>query len=155
MKVFEVSPAANRNVPNLTTGTYGFPSDIADDPVLHLAMPAPETFANAEERRLFYVALTRAREEVTLIIPTQQMSAFVAELLENPGDPDVAVAGAEEVPIEICPECGKGTMVRRQGPYGIFLGCSTWPRCSYKRALQPAPGRAGQPRGRAPYQRGR
>ena len=47
-------------MPNPTTGTYGFPSDIAGDPVLHLAMPSPDTFTHAEERRLFYVALTRA-----------------------------------------------------------------------------------------------
>jgi DNA helicase-4 len=64
-------------MPNLTTGTYGFPSDIADDPVLHLAMPSPDTFTHAEERRLFYVALTRGRREVTLITPTQRISAQV------------------------------------------------------------------------------
>ena len=137
-------------LPNLTTGTYGFPSDIADDPVLHLAMPSSDTFTHAEERRLFYVALTRARREVTLITPTQRISAFVAELLQNPNDPDVAVAGAEEVPVDICPQCGKGTLVQRKGPYSIFLGCSTWPRCNYKRTLQPASGRPAQQRATTP-----
>ena len=52
-------------IPGLSTGTYGFPSAIADDPVLDLAMPAPEAFPRAEERRLFYVALTRARRAVS------------------------------------------------------------------------------------------
>jgi DNA helicase-4 len=133
-------------LPNLTTGTYGFPSDIADDPVLHLAMPVPDTFTHAEERRLFYVALTRTRREVTLITPTKRISAFVAELLQNPNDPNVAVVGAEEVPVDICPQCGKGTLVQRKGPYSIFLGCSTWPGCNYKRTAQPRAGRTAQRR---------
>ena len=39
----------------------GFPSTIEDDPLLALAMPTPERYPHAEERRLFYVALTRTR----------------------------------------------------------------------------------------------
>ena len=54
-------------IPGMVTPIYGFPANIADDPVLDLAMPAPEPFAHAEERRLFYVALTRARCEVMII----------------------------------------------------------------------------------------
>jgi DNA helicase IV len=53
-------------IAGMTTGSYGFPSTIAEDPVLDLAMPAPESFPRAEERRLFYVALTRARRAVCL-----------------------------------------------------------------------------------------
>jgi len=54
-------------IPGMVTRIYGFPANIADDPVLDLAMPAPESLAHAEERRLFYVAPTRARREVTII----------------------------------------------------------------------------------------
>lgn len=43
---------------NVTEGMMGFPSQIVDDPVLQLAMPQPDAFPLAEERRLFYVALT-------------------------------------------------------------------------------------------------
>jgi len=132
-------------LPNLTTGTYGFPSDIVDDPVLHLAMPTPDTFPHAEERRLFYVALTRARREVTLITPTQSLSPFIAELLANPADPNVTVDGADEAPVEVCPVCGKGLMVERKGPYSVFLGCSTWPKCDHKRTLRPVDGQPGRP----------
>jgi DNA helicase-4 len=71
-------------IPGMTTGTYGIPSNITDDPVLYLAMPTPESFAHAEERRLLYVALTRARREVVLIAPPDRMSPFVVELLEYP-----------------------------------------------------------------------
>jgi DNA helicase-4 len=71
-------------IPGMTTGTYGIPSNISNDPVLDLAMPAPESFAHAEERRLLYVALTRARRGVVLIAPPDRMSPFVVELLEDP-----------------------------------------------------------------------
>lgn len=119
-------------VPGMGTGTYGFPSTIADDPVLHLAMPAPEPFKHAEERRLFYVALTRARRAVTLITPTRRMSPFVVELLD---DPNVTTMGDIESVVEICTRCGQGTMVRRNGRFGSFLGCSTFPACQGKRSL--------------------
>jgi DNA helicase-4 len=128
-------------LPNLSTGTYGFPSSIADDPVLHLAMPVPETFPHAEERRLFYVALTRARREVALIAPPHGMSPFVVELLEllenpeDPEDPNVIVVGAKKAPALVCSRCGKGRMVPRRGSRGLFLGCSTFPACRNTRSL--------------------
>ena len=53
-------------IPGLTAGSQGFPSTITEDPVLDLAMPAPEAFPHAEQRRLFYVALTRARRAAVL-----------------------------------------------------------------------------------------
>ena len=82
-------------IPGMTTGTYGIPSNITDDPVLDLAMPAPESFTHAEERRLLYVALTRARREVVLIAPPDRMSPFVVELLK---DPRVTLIGTKAVP---------------------------------------------------------
>jgi DNA helicase-4 len=123
-------------VPGMTTGTYGLPSSIADDPVLDVAMPVAESFAHAEERRLFYVALTRARRAVTLITPPQQMSPFVIELLD---DPHVAVTGEAGAPVEICSKCHQGTMVERTSKFGPFLGCSTFPACTHTRALGAKP----------------
>lgn len=70
-------------VPGLVTGTYGFPSTIADSPVLDLAMAAGEPFAHAEERRLLYVALTRARRQVTLFTEPGKESPFAVELVAN------------------------------------------------------------------------
>ena len=45
----------------ICAGRYGFPTEITDDPLLDLVFAAPEEYPNAEERRLFYVALTRAK----------------------------------------------------------------------------------------------
>ena len=123
-------------IPGMTTGTYGFPGTITDDPVLDLAMPAPETFPHAEERRLFYVALTRARRAVVLITHPQRMSPFVIELLK---DPHVTITGNSDAPVEICPGCGQGRLVKRHGKFGPFLGCSTFPACKYTRDVQQRP----------------
>lgn len=64
--------------------TMGFPSQIVDDPLLDLVLPKPESFEHAEERRLFYVALTRARKTVTILADREKPSAFARELIEEP-----------------------------------------------------------------------
>jgi DNA helicase IV len=119
-------------VPSLTTGTYGFPSNIADDPVLALAMPTPEMFQHAEERRLFYVALTRARRGVFLIAPLSRMSPFVVELIQ---DPAVKVLSETGRTVIVCESCLLGIMLVRTGPYGQFLGCSKYPACTSTRNM--------------------
>ena len=134
-------------IPGLTTGSHGFPSTITEDPVLDLAMPAPEAFPHAEERRLFYVALTRARRAAVLITDPQRMSPFVIELLK---DPHVTVARTGDAPVEICPGCGHGRLVRRNGRFGPFLGCSAFPACKYTRDVPRRPPGAG-PATRRPY----
>lgn len=48
-------------LPGMHTVGLGFPSRVEDDPVLQLAMPSDDAYVHAEERRLFYVAMTRAR----------------------------------------------------------------------------------------------
>lgn len=115
-------------LPNLTTGTFGFPSQISDDPVLTLAMSSDDGFPHSEERRLFYVALTRARTSVTIFTVTGLESPFVVELLN---DPDVVVdtSRATATDVQVCPACGEGVLVLRRGRYGDFLGCSRFPKC--------------------------
>jgi superfamily I DNA/RNA helicase len=54
-------------VAGMCSGKYGFPTEIADDPILDIVLAAPEGHPNAEERRLFYVALTRARRRAFLL----------------------------------------------------------------------------------------
>jgi DNA helicase IV len=67
----------------LQSGRYAFPSEIADDPLLQLVLPSAESFSNAEERRLFYVALTRARHRVYLLSSVYAPSSFVKELMQD------------------------------------------------------------------------
>ena len=61
----------------------GFPSEIVDDPLLDMVLPEPEHFDHAEERRLFYVALTRARRSATVSADRERPSVFVRELINN------------------------------------------------------------------------
>ncbi len=65
------------------SGRLGLPSEIIDDPLIDLVLPEPEPYEHAEERRVFYVALTRARKSVTIIAREDQPSDFVNELLKD------------------------------------------------------------------------
>ncbi|SEK14921.1 DNA helicase-4 [Variovorax sp. OK212] len=119
-------------IPRMTSETLGFPSRVADDPVLQLAMPGEDSYEYAEERRLFYVALTRARSTATLITIAHKESAFITELVRDQ-KLEIANADGSADDAEVCPTCGSGFLVARRGPYGQFLGCSTFPRCSFTR----------------------
>lgn len=68
---------------------YGFPSKRENDPVLSLVLPREddgEDCPYAEERRLFYVALTRTKERVWCLAPLRHPSEFLVELKEISGE---------------------------------------------------------------------
>ncbi len=113
----------------MTKGRYGFPSTIMDDPVLELAMPDGDAFPLAEERRLFYVALTRARRSVLLLTVEHQESPFIKELIRDHGL-TVQNPNGQTMHTVICPTCGNGFMTQRSGKYGTFYGCSEYPACT-------------------------
>ena len=58
----------------------GFPSKITETSILKMVLPKEEKYMYAEERRLFYVALTRAKEKVFILTPKKNPSIFVKEL---------------------------------------------------------------------------
>ena len=122
-------------LPRITSETLGFPSRIEDDPVLQLAMPGGDGFEFSEERRLFYVALTRARQTVTLVTVARKESAFVTELVRD-CDLKILNADGSENTDEVCSKCGVGFLVSRTGRYGPFFGCTNFPRCKHTRKVQ-------------------
>lgn len=95
---------------NAKDAVLGFPSKIEDDPVMKLVIKDDESYDYAEERRLFYVALTRTKNKVHIITPKYKPSQFVLELKEK--YQNVILDGGELEPIkEIsnvlkCPYCG-------------------------------------------------
>lgn len=100
-------------VVDLTDDRWGFPSQIDDDPLLELVLPPlrDTAFAFAEERRLFYVALTRARHGTYLITHPTFPSAFVLELLaQSHGLRQIG----ELAPALRCPRCSNGRLVRSE-----------------------------------------
>ncbi|PWK32330.1 UvrD-helicase domain-containing protein [Cupriavidus plantarum] len=108
-----------------------FPNTRADDPVLALAMPAGDDYPQSEERRLFYVALTRARRGVIMFTTRGQHSSFLREL-ESDGAIAITDSDGEPIHEEECPSCKHGVLVSRTGPYGEFRSCSNFPACRYK-----------------------
>ncbi len=108
-----------------------FPNSRADDPVLALAMPAGDDYPLGEERRLFYVALTRARRGVVCFTVRGQCSSFLQELKAD-GAVTITSVDGKVVHEEGCPACKQGVMVLRTGPYGDFHSCSSFPTCRYK-----------------------
>ena len=122
----------------LCSGKYGFPTEITDDPLLDLVLASPEGHPNAEERRLFYVAITRAKRRVFLLANDGPPSPFVLELIDDAYD--VTVFGRlpeNDVP---CPRCVRGRLGRRQNIRNgsTFYGCSNWPYCDYRQSSCPA-----------------
>ncbi len=68
---------------HLENSTMGFPNKLENDNVFRFLNTSKETFAYEEERRLFYVALTRTKNENYLLVPKNKESIFVKELLRD------------------------------------------------------------------------
>ncbi|MFT3988998.1 UvrD-helicase domain-containing protein [Aestuariivirga sp.] len=119
-----------------------FPSTVQDDPLLGLFMPEPDAMPWAEERRLFYVVLTRARSKVYIMAAEGHVSPFVAELLASKDVSCSSFSGGQKTEVKdpaahlrsrLCPRCEKGTVERRVSKYGPFEVCEK--SCGYKRNL--------------------
>lgn len=68
---------------NCETGKYGFPPEISDDNILDLLLSADDRYPHGEERRAFYVALTRAKEKFIFLADKSKLSPFVREIDED------------------------------------------------------------------------
>lgn len=112
--------AENIIVLNCNAGRLGFPSQISDDTVLNLLLNESDQFDNGEERRLFYVAMTRAKERLYLITDDKSKSKFILELEGND----------ELLPIKKCPNCISADLIKRSGitknREWAFWGCSNY-----------------------------
>lgn len=119
-------------------GTYGFPSEVADDPVLRMVLSSEGAFPHAEERRLFYVAVTRARYCAYLLAPSNNPSTFVQEILEDQYSAYVDSIG-EHCTRLICPQC-LGRTIRRRDAHGKrpWWACLNFPHCAGKLSSCPS-----------------
>ena len=68
---------------NLENKINGFPNQIKDEKILRLVSPNFEKYPYSEERRLFYVALTRTKNYVYLLVPKNNESIFVKEIKKD------------------------------------------------------------------------
>ena len=117
---------------NAIDSAFGFPSKIQDDPILHYVVKTDHAIEYAEERRLFYVALTRTKNRVYIVTPQQRPSEFVRELVRD--YPNITLRGTlDDVQkntgeIKRCPVCGYPLQLRYKKAYGLRLWiCSNEP----------------------------
>lgn len=106
---------------NCNSGKFGLPNQMADDPTLNLLLSEADQFENGEERRLFYVAMTRAKEMLYLVTDSYNKSKFITEIEVE-----------EQVSNIKCSVCKAGEMlpkksaVAKNGNRYIFYGCNNY-----------------------------
>ena len=103
---------------NMNAGMLGMPSTRDDDPVMATMLTKLDPYPFAEERRLFYVAITRAKEKTIIISDANQISKFVYEI-----NPDLDNSG-----VLVCPKCKTGILVKRTRKRDgkTFYSCSNF-----------------------------
>lgn len=118
---------------NADDARVGFPNKMEDDELLDLVLSHKSEYEYAEERRLWYVALTRTRNYTYIIADMNYPSIFLKEI-ENQClvlNPDGFLEeGSTEI---LCPYCKSGRLVLRLNTKNNsqFFGCSNYPYCTY------------------------
>lgn len=87
-----------------TQKSMGFPNNISDDALINLLLCNSDDFSHAEERRLFYVALTRAKEKVFILYDKGNKSPFIEDIAPSINNKK-----------ELCPYCKKDTIRIKTG----------------------------------------
>lgn len=120
-------------IPRMSSTAYAFPCQTKDDSALTLAMPCPDSYPYAEERRLFYVAITRAKQGVSLIANEGLESSFFSELQHDFQIKVVTHQVEDSAPAVVCPACKKGFLIEKKGASTkgayAFYGCNRFPVC--------------------------
>ena len=116
---------------NCSQDGNGFPSTVSDDPILGYVLSKPEAFPFAEERRLFYVAITRAKKHAYVLYKDTCPSPFITDIRK-------AIDGkSPSKDTMTCPWCRNGNL--RSISEGTNINGTTWRvyRCTnYKAGCQ-------------------
>lgn len=120
--------ADNVIIVNLEDSINGFPNKICDDDLLKFVKKEYDSFLYAEERRLFYVAMTRTKKCNYLLVNKNKPSCFVEELLLD--NSNIKIMNDDL----FCPRCGS-KLVKRNGNYGEFYGCKNYPTCRFTKKI--------------------
>lgn len=68
---------------DVVKGLYGFPCEIETPDIYEPAINGPRRQREEEERRIFYVAATRAKEDLIIYTQKNAMSVFLGEIKEH------------------------------------------------------------------------
>lgn len=109
---------------NAQNAIYGFPCGVMTEPILQLVTNSNPEQISAEERRLFYVALTRTKNKVYILVPKQNPSKFITEIyhqskryIERNGIWEDTVENEKKV----CPYCNSQLQYRSTKAVGFPL----------------------------------
>lgn len=116
---------------NFRNDKLGFPNQIADDKVLNLVLTNAEDFKFAEERRLFYVAITRTKNRTFILTDNRNPSPFFKEFTVSNSVCFISVRQTANEGQEKCPLCKTGNLLKVEHNGKSFVGCSNFPRCKY------------------------
>lgn len=117
---------------NVNDGIIGFPNKISDDAILEYVLTKKDDFKFGEERRLFYVALTRTKSIAYITTHHHRRSKFVEELVEDYNVPYLYLDNPEFLnEVVLCPRCLSGHLTPRTAGHRKFLGCTNYPQCGY------------------------
>jgi len=108
---------------NINSGRMGFPSEVEDDPILEYLLHEGDHYDNAEERRVFYVACTRAKHKNFILYDKLNESKFLKELKE-----DYQVINPQNNSVS-CPICNGKMILRGNQSGNQFWGCHHYPSC--------------------------
>lgn len=112
---------------NMFEGKFGFPCQIEDDPIIKLVTYEDKSMPFAEERRLFYVAMTRTKNRVYIAVPKNKPSRFLVELINDYHLPLTEAINMQTVDLFNlrCPICGFPLKYEFNKNYGLNLWICT------------------------------
>ncbi len=117
---------------NADDSKLGFPNKIEDDKLLKLVLSNKSEYPYAEERRLFYVAITRTKNICYILVNRDKPSEFVQEIKHKCKFINYISNPKEKHSIE-CPLCGGKLVIKKNSQNdNMFYGCSFFPLCRYK-----------------------
>ena len=116
---------------NFKNDKLGFPNQIVDDPVLNFVLTNAETYKFAEERRLFYVAITRTKNRTYILTDNKNPSQFFKEFSESTSVFFKSAGRRADASHAKCPICQTGDLLKVMHGESSFVGCSNFPRCRF------------------------
>lgn len=122
---------------NAENGRCGFPNMIEDDKILSLVLANKGDYPFAEERRLFYVAITRTRNVCFVLVNQKKPSVFIDEIKDKCSIQYLCSDSDNRLERNIiCSNCGGRLVIRTNSTNGNkFLGCENYPYCVHTESI--------------------
>jgi ssDNA-binding Zn-finger/Zn-ribbon topoisomerase 1 len=102
--------------------------------VINLVLSEDDKFPFSEERRTFYVGLSRAKKHTYLLADRNRISTFIQEILDDDYNFEILGESPRLIP---CPECKKGIINRITRDGFDFFSCNRYDLCNFRR--EPCP----------------